>query len=70
MDALEAERFVILGGPLGYHHSSKKHKALLVVSAPDEQVMCTRLSGDPWMRMGILSTVEIYSWEILLGQLP
>lgn len=67
MNALEAERFVVLGGPLGNH---SKHRALLVVSAPDEQALRARLLEDPWMQIGVLRTIEIYSWEILLGQLP
>lgn len=66
MNALEAEHFVVLGGPLGNY---PKHRALLVVSAPDDQVLRARLLEDPWMQMGILRTIEIYPWEILLGQL-
>ncbi len=66
MNALEAERFVILGGPL---RDQSKHKALLVVSVPDEQALHARLAEDPWMQMGMLRTLEIYPWEILLGQL-
>ena len=65
MDALEAEHFVVLGGPL--RHS--KHRAMLVVNASDEQELRRRLVEDPWMRTGILKTIEIYPWEILLGKL-
>jgi uncharacterized protein YciI len=67
MDALEAERLVVLGGPLKNY---SKHKAMLVVKAPDEQTLRTRLAEDPWMRTGILQNVELYPWEILLGKLP
>jgi len=67
MDALEAEGVVILGGPLKNY---SKHRALLVVSASNEQVLKHRLAEDPWMRTGILRTIEFYPWEILLGKLP
>ena len=66
MDTLEAERFVVLGGPLKY----AKHRAMLVVSAPSEQALRERLAEDPWMRTGILRNLEIHPWEILLGKLP
>ena len=65
MDALETEHFVLLGGPLKY----SKHRALLVVNAPDEQELRRRLADDPWVRTGVLLTLEIYPWEILLGKL-
>lgn len=66
MDALEADHFVVLGGPLKNY---SKHKAMLVVRAADEQTLQRRLAEDPWMRMGILRNVETYPWEILLGKL-
>jgi uncharacterized protein YciI len=65
MDALEAERFVVLGGPLKYH----KHRAMLIVNACDEQDLRKRLAEDPWMRTGVLRSIEIYPWEIMLGKL-
>lgn len=65
MDALEADRFVVLGGPLKY----SKHRAMLIVNASNEQEIRKRLAEDPWMLMGILKTIEIYPWEILLGTL-
>ncbi len=66
MDALEAENFVALGGPLGNY---PKHRAMLIINAPSEQALRKRLSEDPWMRDGVLRAVEIYSWEILLGKI-
>ena len=66
MDGLEAERFVVLGGPLKY----SRHRAMLVVEAPSEQVLRQRLGEDPWMRTGMLRNVDVYPWEILLGKLP
>ncbi len=41
IDALADERFVILGGPLGNY---QKHRAMLILDAPDEGVLRTRLS--------------------------
>jgi hypothetical protein len=66
VDALADERFVILGGPLGNY---RKHRAMLILDAPNEEVLRKRLAEDPWMRDGVLRTIEIYSWEILLGKL-
>jgi hypothetical protein len=65
MDALADEHFVILGGPLKY----RKHRSMLIVSSPDESVLRKRLAEDPWMRDGVLRTIEIYPWEVLLGKL-
>ena len=65
MDALETEHFVVLGGPLKY----SKHRAMLVVNASEEHELRRSLADDPWMRTGVLRTIEIYPWEILLGKL-
>jgi hypothetical protein len=64
MDALAEEHFVILGGPLHY----SKHRALLILNAPNETVLRKRLAEDRWMHSGVLRTIEIYPWEILLGK--
>jgi uncharacterized protein YciI len=66
MDALADEHFVILAGPLANY---SKHRALLILDAPNEGVLRKRLAEDPWMRDGVLRTIEIYSWEVLLGKL-
>ena len=65
MDTLETEQFVVLGGPLKY----SKHRAMLIVNASSEQELRNRLAEDPWMRTGVLRTLEIYPWEILLGKI-
>jgi hypothetical protein len=65
MDALAEEHFVMLGGPLHY----SKHRAMLIVNAPNEAVLRQRLSEDPWIRGGVLRNLEIYTWEVLLGKL-
>lgn len=67
MDALADEHFIVLGGPLGNY---PKHRAMLIVNASNEQKLRKRLSEVPWMHMGVLRTVEIYSWKILLGKIP
>ena len=65
IDALADEHFVILGGRLKY----SKHRAMLVLDAPNEVVLRKRLAEDLWMRTGVLRTLEIYPWEVLLGKL-
>lgn len=67
MNALESERFIVLGGPL---RNYSKHRTLLICNAPNEQVVRTKLAEDPWMIAGMLRIIDLYSWEILLGQLP
>lgn len=61
MDALVDESFVILGGPLG-----DGKNVLLIVAAENEQAIERRLADDPWTSMGLLRTVSIEPWEILL----
>ena len=65
MDVLADEHFVILGGLLKY----SKHRAMLILNALDESVLRKRLAEDPWMHTGVLRTIEIYPWEVLLGEL-
>jgi uncharacterized protein YciI len=67
MDALEAERLVVLGGPLG---GGPRHRAMLVLRAPDERAIRARLEGDPWVRHGVLQLGELMPWELLLGKPP
>jgi uncharacterized protein YciI len=67
MNALESERFIVLGGPL---RNYSKHRALLVCNAASEEELRRRLAEDPWMVTGVLRIIDLYSWEILLGQLP
>ena len=51
MDALAEEHFVILGGPLGNY---AKHRAMLILNAPNEVVLRKKIAEDPWMRTGVL----------------
>jgi len=62
MNALVAEGFVVLGGPLDDDAST-----LLIVDAPSEQVVRARLAGDPWTAMRLLEVTAVQEWEILLG---
>jgi hypothetical protein len=64
MDALEAEGFVRLAGPL-----EGTAEVLLVIRVKDgEQVKC-RLAGDPWMREDLLRIGRILPWTLRLGSL-
>ena len=66
MDALANEKFIILGGPL---RTNSRHRTLLIFDAPDEETIRTRMAADPWIRDGTLRIINIYRWEILLGEL-
>jgi len=61
MNALAAEGFVILGGPLG-----SGEEVLLVVDSASEQVVRTRLATDPWSGLGLLEIKSVEPWTILL----
>jgi len=62
MDALAADGFVVLGGPLG-----DGSRILLIVDAEDEADITARLADDPWTPMGLLRIATIEPWEILLS---
>ena len=68
MDALAADGFVVLGGPLG----SPEHpdEVLLVVSAPDAGAVRARLAGDPWSAADLLRVTRVARWTILLDGRP
>lgn len=65
MDALEAEGFVVLGGPL-----EGTSDALLVMRANSSEEIVSRLSTDPWTTSGHLRTTRIDPWTLRLGALP
>ena len=67
MNALVEEHVVALGGPL---RGGPRHRAMLVLRAPDETALRERLAADPWMRSGVLRIEELTPWELLLGELP
>ena len=61
MDALVDEGFIVLGGPIG-----DGEKVLLIVVAESEQTIERRFADDPWTSLGLLRTISIEPWEILL----
>jgi uncharacterized protein YciI len=67
MDRLFEEGFVVMVGPLG--EGAPEHRVLLIFDADSESAVNARLEDDPWTAMGVLSTVSIERWEVLLGDL-
>jgi uncharacterized protein YciI len=65
MDALTAEGFVVLGGPL-----EETSEALLIIRAETPEEIHLRLDADPWTALGLLSTTKVSTWTIRLGSLP
>jgi uncharacterized protein YciI len=63
MNALEAEGFVRLGGPL-----EEREDVLLIFRAKDRHEIERRLADDPWTRSGLLSTTRISRWELRIGE--
>jgi uncharacterized protein YciI/ketosteroid isomerase-like protein len=63
MNALAAEGFVVLGGPLG-----DDTETLLVVDATNEDAIANRLANDPWSLTGLLEVASIQPWTILLDR--
>jgi uncharacterized protein YciI len=61
MDAMVDDGFVVLGGPL-----EGDREVLLIVEAPSEEAVHARLVKDNWTGNGMLRTVSIESWTILL----
>ena len=61
MNALAAEGFVVLGGPLG-----EGAEVLLIVDAAGEDAVRARLAADPWSPARLLEIVRIEPWTILL----
>lgn len=65
MDALAAERFILIGGPLEGTRDS-----LHIVQAESVSEIEERLAADPWARSGLLVLKECRPWWIRLGSLP
>lgn len=64
MNALQAEGFVLLGGPL-----LGTSEVLLIIRASDEQAIRSRLAGDCWTANGLLRITRIVPWNLRLGSL-
>jgi uncharacterized protein YciI len=61
MEALAAEGFVVLGGPLG-----RDEEILLVIDSASEDAIRARFAEDPWSESGLLEVVSVEPWTILL----
>jgi uncharacterized protein YciI len=61
MDAMVAEGFIVLGGPI-----EGDRDVLLIVDAPSEASVHERLATDNWSANGMLTTVAVERWTILL----
>ena len=64
MDALEAEGFVQLAGPLEAYD-----EVLLIIRADSADEIEARLAADPWTELGLLETVRIAVWTLRIGSL-
>lgn len=64
MNALEAEGFVLLGGPL-----EGTPNVLLIVRASDAEQIRSRLSRDPWTLNDLLRISQVVPWTLRLGSL-
>jgi uncharacterized protein YciI len=64
MDALVADGFIVLGGPLG-----DEHRVVHAVEAESEQAVRDRLSEDPWSGSHLVIDV-VEPWTIRLDGRP
>jgi hypothetical protein len=64
MNALQAEGFVPIGGPL-----ERTPDELLIIRAKDAEEIGSRLSEDPWHRNGLLRITQMIPWTLRLGSL-
>jgi len=62
MDRGEADGFFRLAGPL-----DGGPQVLLIVEGPDAATIRGRLEEDPWTPLGLLRTVSITPWTVLVG---
>jgi len=62
MNALHAEGFVLLGGPL-----EGTPDVLLVIRGEDANQIQVRLSADPWTKKDLLHIKRIVPWTLRLG---
>jgi len=65
MDALAADGFVLLAGPL-----EGTRDALLVVMGRDRAEVEAQFAPDPWTKNGLLVLTECWPWQLRLGRLP
>ena len=65
MDAMAAEGYILLGGPL-----EETRDVLLIFQAQGCSEIHDRLAADPWTQNGLLITKDCRPWRIRLGSLP
>jgi len=61
MNKLVEDGFVLLGGPL-----EGDREVLHIISAASKEEIERRLADDPWTPNGMLTTVSVERWTILL----
>jgi uncharacterized protein YciI len=61
MDRMVEDGFILLGGPL-----QDEREVLHVVDAPSEEAIHALLAEDNWTKNGMLETVSVECWTILL----
>jgi uncharacterized protein YciI len=64
MERMVEDGFILLGGPL-----EGDREVLHVVDAPSEEAIQARLAEDNWTQNGMLETVSVERWTILLDGL-
>jgi uncharacterized protein YciI len=64
MNALQAEGFVLLGGPL-----EGTSDALLIIRASTPEQIRSRLAADPWTEKDFLRIAQVVPWTLRLGSL-
>lgn len=64
MNALHADGFVVLGGPL-----ERTPDVLLIIRARDKKEIVARLADDCWSKGDLLLIESIVPWQLRLGSL-
>ncbi len=64
VDGLVDSGFIVLGGPL-----QGEREVLIIVNAPNEDVVRKRFADDPWVQSGMLTFTTVERWTILLDGL-
>ena len=67
IDGLADEGLVLFAGPLG--DGRPEHRVLQICEADSERTINARLAEDPWTPMGILTTVSVEPWNLLIGRI-
>jgi uncharacterized protein YciI len=62
MNTLAAQGFIKLGGPVGH-----SNEALHIVQGDSPSTILATLAQDPWEPAGLLITVSVELWNIVLG---